>query len=150
MKYYFEDIEKQKQLKAILDEWLGTPFRHHAGVKKVGCDCIHFVSKVLEEMGVIKWSKDLIPDYPRDWHLHNTRERLAEGIEKILKVEKLSLNYPVNGDIILSHYGKAASHAAIYYDDHIYEALLNGGVCRIAFSDSVERRQMRFLYRILA
>jgi hypothetical protein len=32
--YYFEDIEKQKDLKKVLDEWLDTPFRHHCGLKE--------------------------------------------------------------------------------------------------------------------
>jgi len=150
MKYYFEDPDKQKQLKIIIDEWLDTPFRHKAGVKGVGCDCIHFVAKVFEEMGMLTWKKDLIPNYSFDWHLHNSRELLAEGIEQNLNVEKLSLdNSKMNGDILLFHYGKAASHASIYFDQYIYQSLTEIGVCKINISDKVFRKQMRFIYRIL-
>lgn len=148
MKYYFDNIEKQHQLKRLLDEWIGTPFRHHAGVKGRGCDCIHFVTKIFEELGVIQWRKDLIPDYPRDWHLHNTRELLMEGILKELPGEKVELSSLKNGDIILSHYGKAASHASIYYDGYIYQSITDMGVCKINFNDRVFRRQMKFGFRI--
>jgi len=151
MKYYFEDVEKQTQLKLILDEWMDTPFRHKAGVKGVGCDCIHFVARVFEEMGLVTWHKKLIPDYPFDWHLHNTRELLAEGIEQVLNVEKFSKELPKsNGDILLYHSGKAASHASIFFDNYVYQSLTDIGVCKIHISDRVLRKQLQFLYRILA
>ena len=150
MKYYFENLEKQKQLKKILDEWIGTPFRHHCGVKGLGCDCIHFVGRVLEEVGLLSWKKDLIADYPSDWHLHNTRELLKEAIERELNVEEVGFDNLINGDIILSHYGQASSHAAIYFDEHIYQAINDIGVCKTHISDRVFRRQMKFAYRILA
>jgi len=151
MGYYFDDQVKQEQLKAILDEWLDTPFRHKAGVKGVGCDCIHFVARVFEEMGLVTWHRNLIPNYPYDWHLHNTRELLAEGIERVLNVEKLTLDAPKrNGDVLLFHYGKAASHAGIYFDGYIYQSLVGIGVCKINISDRIFKKQMRFIYRILA
>jgi hypothetical protein len=136
-------------LKKVLDEWLDTPFRHHCGVKGLGCDCIHFVACVLEEMNLLTLTKKTIPDYPKDWHLHNTRELLEEGIIKNLNVEKINLSNPVNGDLICSHFGKAASHAGIYFDGYIYQALNNIGVRRINFNDKNFRKRMQFAYRIL-
>lgn len=150
MKYYFEDIEKQKELKRILDEWLGTPYRHHCGVKGLGCDCIHFVICVLGEMGIIRWRKDFIPDYPKDWHLHNTRELLCEGLERELNCEKVVLNNLQSGDITISHYGKAASHSGIYYEKYIYQSLDDIGVCKIHISDRLQRSTMKYAYRLLA
>lgn len=151
MKYYFEDLDKQRRLKIILEEWVDTPFRHHVGVKQVGCDCIHFAARVFEEMGLVRWRKNLFPNYPYDWHLHNTRELLAEGIEQNLNVEKLDKDSPkMNGDILLHHYGKAASHAGIYFDDYVYQALTDIGVKKIHVSDKTFKKQMKFIYRILA
>ena len=150
--YYFEDPEKQAQLKVILDSWVGTPYRHHACVKQLGCDCIHFVIGVFNELGVINMDLKKIPDYPRDFHLHKTRELLSESIENVkygASVKKVSIADVVNGDIILSHYGKAASHAAIYFDDNIYQSIDGVGVCKISFSDKAFRRQVKFAYRIL-
>ncbi len=146
---YFEDILKQAELKKVLDSWFPTPFRHHTGLKGKGCDCIHFVCRVLEEMDILVWREDLIPDYPRDWHLHNTRELLSEGIDREFRVRKVNLNELKSGDIILSHYGKASSHASIYFDGYVYQSVTDVGVCKINFRDRVFRRQMRFAYRIL-
>lgn len=151
MKYYFEDQERDMELKRILDEWVGTPFKHHCGVKKLGCDCVHFSIKVFEELGLITLRKGMVPDYPRDWHLHNTREPLYEAILKHLNVDLIEMNSNtlMNGDIILSHYGKASSHVGIYYDEHVYQALDRIGVRRIHFDDQKFKKQMKFVFRII-
>lgn len=147
MMYYFADVEKQKQLEKILTKWLDTPFRHHCGVKDLGCDCIHFVARVCEEMNLL--TDVIIPDYPRDWHLHNTRELLEEGIIDNLNVEKINSSESANGDIITSHFGKAASHAGFYFDGYVYQALTDIGVRKINFNDKKFKKRMRFAYRIL-
>lgn len=149
MSYYFEDKECQESLRVILEEWLDTPFRHHCGVKGLGCDCIHFVARVYEEMGLLAITKESIPDYPRDWHLHNTRELLEEGVLKALNVEKVDLNDLVRGDIVFSHYGKAASHVGVYFDGYVYQALDGIGVRKINFNDKMLRKRMKFAYRML-
>jgi cell wall-associated NlpC family hydrolase len=150
MANYFDDPEKQQELRRILDAWIGTPFRHHCGVKGLGADCIHFVARVFEEMGILKWRKNLVPDYPRDWHMHNTRELLMERLLKEFNVIEVDLNNPMNGDILLSHYGQAASHAAIYFDGHVYQSVDGIGVCRIHFSDATFRKQMKYAFRVIA
>lgn len=147
--YYFDDVEKQKELKKILDEWIGTPFRHHCGVKGLGCDCIHFVVHVFSEMELLMITKKTIPDYAKDWHLHNTRELLEEGILRHFKVEKVALPNLMNGDIICSHFGKAASHVGIFFDGYVYQALKSAGVCRINFDHEKLKKRMKFVYRIL-
>lgn len=150
--YYFDDIKKQKELSQILESWMNppTPFKHHVGVKGLGCDCIHFVGMVLDELGLFTFNKKTVPDYSRDWHLHNTRELLSEGIMSRLNVEKKNLsNGLMNGDIILSHYGKAASHAGIFYDNYVYQALDGVGVRKIHISDQKFFKKMKFVYRIL-
>lgn len=152
VEYYFIDTEKQKQLKLILDSWIdsNTPFRHHCCVKGLGCDCIHFVACILNELGILNLTKKTIPNYPKDWHLHNTRELLEEGIIKNLNVEKVDLSNLMNGDLVCSHFGKAASHAGIYFDGYIYQALNGVGVCRINFNDKKFKERMRFAYRLLS
>ena len=150
MQYYFDDLGRQDQLKLILDTWMDTPFRHKAGVKGVGCDCIHFVARVFQEMGLVTWHRNLIPEYSYDWHLHNPRELLAEGIENTLNVEKMPLGaLKKNGDILLFHYGQASSHAAIFFDNYIYQSLADVGVCKIHISDRLFRKQLRFIYRVI-
>ena len=154
MKYYFESIEKQRELRVILEEWLNTPFRHHVGVKQVGCDCIHFAVRVFEEMGIIRWRKDMIQNYAYDGHLHHTRGLLPNGIEKEFNVEKRGLISPMNGDIFIFHIGNDDAHASIYFDDYLYQSLTDIGVVKIKFglSNRVFRKegQMSFSYRIIA
>jgi len=150
VEYYFDDKEKDVELKRILDEWLGTPFKHHCGVKKLGCDCIHFAIRVFEEIGLMTYTKDMIPDYPRDWHLHNTREALMEAIFMHLDVEsvKKDSRLLMNGDIILSHYGQASSHVGILYGKHVYQALDGVGVRKIHFDDPKLNKQMKYIFRV--
>jgi cell wall-associated NlpC family hydrolase len=150
MKDYFDDIERREKLLAILESWLGTPFRHHSGVKGLGTDCIHFVGRVFEEMGLVRWKKDIIPDYPRDWHLHSTREMLKERVLKELKVVQVSLGDELkDGDILLFHLGKAASHAGIYYKEYVYQAVERMGVCKVSIVDKVAKRQLKFILRVI-
>ncbi|MCJ7747924.1 MAG: NlpC/P60 family protein [Desulfobacterales bacterium] len=151
MEYFFDDREKQKELKEILDSWINppTPFRHQCGVKNLGCDCAYFVARVFEEIGILRWRKNLMPDYPRDWHLHNTRELLKETIEKEFRCESIELEFFLNGDMVLFHYGKAASHIGIFFDGYFYQALEMVGVCRASAHEKGLRKRMRFAYRIL-
>lgn len=136
MEYYFEDILEQKRLGTVLDEWIGTPYRHRTGVKGLGCDCIHMVACVLDEIGVFVFDRSSVPDYPRDWHMHNTREILKDAIITHLNVEKVPVSgNMMDGDIILSHYGKAASHAGIFFGGYVYQALDGIGVKKINYRD---------------
>lgn len=147
--YFFEDKEKEKELKIILDEWKNTPFRHKCGVKGLGCDCVHFGIRVFEEFGLIDLTKVKLPDYPRDWHLHNTREALQEALLQYMNVVEVDLNGELmNGDIILSHYGNASSHVGIFYDDHVYQSIVKVGVKCIHFNDKKFRSYMKFAYRV--
>ena len=152
MKYYFVSIENQERLKRVLDSWLipSTPFRHHCGVKGKGCDCIHFVARVFEELAILQWRKDLIPDYPRDWHLHRTQELLMQGILKELSVERVEISDLMNGDLVLFQYGRASAHAAIYYDRNLYQSITGVGVRKIAISEQEFRKRMTFAFRVLA
>jgi hypothetical protein len=151
VKYFFESEERQKKLEIILGEWVDTPFKHKCGVKGLGCDCVHFAIRVYEEFGLIDLSRVNLPDYPRDWHMHNTREALKEAIEKYLNVEIVDLNGTLmNGDIILAHYGNASSHAGIWYENHVFQAIDKIGVKSIHFEDKKFRKQMKYAYRIKA
>jgi len=149
MEYFFDNEEKQKELKRILDEWQGTPFRHQCGVKGMGCDCSYFVARVLEELGILKWRKNLMPDYPKDWHFHTTKELVKEQVEKELRCEPIGLDLFSNGDIILFHFGKASSHMGIFFDGYIYRSLEGVGVCRTSAYEKSLKKRMRFAYRIL-
>ncbi len=145
----FESTDMQDKLRRTLTSWLGTPYRHRAGVKGMGCDCIHFVARVMEELGLLTWRDDIMPDYPRDWHIHNTRELLSESIEKEFTVKQQPPGCFANGDILLFHFGKAASHAGIFCDDTIWQAMDRIGVIAMTVQDRIMMRQLRYVYRVM-
>ena len=90
-KPFFADPRQVDRLEQEVRSWLGTPWRHRTAVKGYGADCIQFVAQVLHNLGVFDFSKVKIPDYPPDWHLHNTRELLYEEMHKHLNVRDLPL-----------------------------------------------------------
>ena len=131
---YFEDIHKQEVLEVVLNSWMGTPYRHWSGVKGEGCDCIHFIARVFEELGMGPFK---IEHYSKDWHLHNTDELLLSGLSRELNLLKISAvnNEPMNGDIVLYKFGKASSHSAIYYDGEVYQSINGIGVEKRSWLD---------------
>jgi len=126
---------------------LNTPFRHYSGVKGMGCDCIHLVARVLEEMGMGPF---VIPPYSKDWHLHKTNELLTDGIKARVKVEELSPENPMDGDILLFKFGKAISHSALFYDGRIYHAVTNLKVLKTTWTDKIWYKRREKIMRILA
>ncbi len=149
MKYVFEDEEKRTKLKTILDEWLGTPFRHRTGVKGLGCDCIHFVAGVYEEMNLLSIPKNAWPDYPKDWHLHNTRELLVEGIQKYLSVERVESRDFMDGDLLVYKFGKAAAHAGIYFGGYVYQAVDPFGVQKVLITLNPFSKRLIYVFRLV-
>jgi NlpC/P60 family putative phage cell wall peptidase len=59
--------------------WVGTPFRHGASLRGVGCDCLGLVRGIWREL-VGPEPEDLAP-YPPDWAGLGD-ERLAEAIAR--------------------------------------------------------------------
>ena len=146
MKHYFEDIEKQEALKTALDGWMGTPYRHWAGVKGEGVDCIHFIVRVLEEVGLghIKVTR-----YNADWHIHNNEELLLQGFRDHFEAEEFSPDTePMNGDVVLYKFGRTASHSAIYYDNHVYQSINGIGVMRLRWLDKQWHKRKFIILRL--
>lgn len=130
--YYFENKEKQNELKDVLEGWVGTPFRHHCHVKGMGCDCIGLPIGVYKELGIL--NKDFkVPDYARDWHLHKSRELLLEGVRNTLSVDDVELKNIKNGDLVLYRFGKASAHIGIYCDNYLYHSIIKIGVMKLRF-----------------
>ena len=77
MKPYFEDIENWNRAKAVIDSWLGTPYRHLWMKKGRGADCSLFIGAILQELGIITSVK--FSFYPPDWYLHTTIEVIRDA-----------------------------------------------------------------------
>lgn len=148
MKYFFEDIEKQKELFKEINEWIGTPYRHRCMVKQKGTDCIHFLHGVYLGINIVK-KKIKLPDYAPDWHLHHRKELLYHGIMQTGLFEDIPVHDKLmNGDILLYRYGNACSHCAIYFDQYIYHSLTGKAVSKNPCNDPTWFSRLKYILRM--
>jgi len=85
---------------AIVDEalgWIGTPYRHQASLKGVGCDCLGLVRGVWRAVaGPEPWR---LPTYSREWGEAGDGTALGEGLARFLVPRPLDAGVP--GDVLL-------------------------------------------------
>ncbi len=81
----------------IARTWLGTPYRHQASVRGVGCDCLGLVRGVWREIHGDE--AEVVPAYRSDWAEVGERETLLEAARRHLVEVSLSVMQP--GDVLL-------------------------------------------------
>ena len=134
MTAYFKNKKRLELLETELDDWVDTPFRHHTGVKGLGCDCIHFIAGVLTTFKLVQPErKGFIPEYGFDWNLHKTGEILLEGIKKETKCVEVPVDGMVDGDLALFKFGRASAHVAFYLKEYFYHSITGIGVVKSHF-----------------
>jgi cell wall-associated NlpC family hydrolase len=105
-----EEIDRERaRVAALAREWIGTPYRHNARLKGIGCDCTFF-AMVYAEVGLIE-PPDIAHYHPQ-FHLHRGEERYLDAVlEHATEIEAPGL-----GDLVLYKVGRVFSHAAIIVD----------------------------------
>ncbi len=96
-------------------DWIGTPYRHQASLKGVGCDCLGLVRGVWR--AVVGAEPERAPPYAPDWAEASGRETLAEAAARHLIAIERDACGP--GDVLLFRWraGLPAKHAAIVTTD---------------------------------
>ena len=91
--------------------WIGTPYRHQASLKGVGCDCLGLVRGVWR--AVIGEEPEPAPPYAPDWAEATAEESLA-GRPRGISSRSPSAHF-APGDVLLFRWraNLAAKHAAI-------------------------------------
>jgi NlpC/P60 family putative phage cell wall peptidase len=91
--------------------WLGTPYRHQASLKGVGCDCLGLVRGVWR--AVIGDEPERAPPYAPDWAEAASGEPLADAAARHLIV--IDRDTFREGDVVLFRWRNnlPAKHAAI-------------------------------------
>lgn len=91
--------------------WIGTPYRHQASVKGIGCDCLGLVRGVWR--GVVGAEPERAPPYAPDWAEATGIESLADAAARHLAVIPYAECAP--GDLVLFRWRNnlPAKHAAI-------------------------------------
>jgi NlpC/P60 family putative phage cell wall peptidase len=91
--------------------WIGTPYRHQASLKGVGCECLGLVRGVWR--AVLGAEPQAIPAYRPDWAEATRREALADaGRRHLIEIPAEEFQ---PGDVLLFRWraNLPAKHAAI-------------------------------------
>jgi NlpC/P60 family putative phage cell wall peptidase len=101
----------RRDIVAEARSWVGTPYRHQASLKGVGCDCLGLVRGVWR--GVIGREPERAPPYAPDWAEASGAEALASAAARHLTAIPCDQFAP--GDVLLFRWRSAlpAKHAAI-------------------------------------
>jgi NlpC/P60 family putative phage cell wall peptidase len=91
--------------------WIGTPYRHQASLKGVGCDCLGLVRGVWRSLVGVE--PELPPAYTPDWAEARGAETLAEAARR--HMVEIAPDDAGAGDVLLFRWRKdlPAKHAAI-------------------------------------
>ncbi|HEX2217013.1 MAG TPA: peptidase P60 [Xanthobacteraceae bacterium] len=91
--------------------WIGTPYRHQASLKGIGCDCLGLVRGVWRAL--YGEEPEAVPPYAPDWAEAASGEPLAEAALRHLAA--IECEHFVAGDLRLFRWrrGLPAKHAAI-------------------------------------
>jgi NlpC/P60 family putative phage cell wall peptidase len=88
---------RRAQIVAAARAWIGTPYRHQASLKGVGCDCLGLLRGVWRE--VIGAEPERVPAYSRDWAEATGREALLDAAARhLLRAEGCAAQA---GDVLL-------------------------------------------------
>lgn len=133
-----EAVLSRDEIVAAARGWVGTPYRHQAALKGVGCDCLGLLIGVWRELG---GEADAVPPYTPDWAEALGRETFAEGLREHLT--EIDLSEAREGDLVLFRWRNhlPAKHGAILVArDRMVHAQEKCAVTEAPISDWWRRR----------
>jgi NlpC/P60 family putative phage cell wall peptidase len=91
--------------------WLGTPYRHQASLKGIGCDCLGLIRGVWRELYGAE--AELVPPYSPDWAEARGAETLANAAGR--HMIEIAPGDAVPGDVLLFRWRQTvpAKHAGL-------------------------------------
>lgn len=91
---------------ALAQGWIGTPYRHQASLKGVGCDCLGLVRGIWRELYGAE--PELLPPYAPDWAERGGEDRLMGAAKRhFLPLPGMEQAQP--GDLLLFRWRADAS-----------------------------------------
>lgn len=132
-------IVTRARIVEVARQWIGTPYRHQASLKDIGCDCLGLVRGVYREL---YGSEPEVPAaYAPDWAEATGRETLIEAATRHLQA--VSAGDVGSGDVLLFRWrdGFVAKHAAIAGSaTTMIHAHDGAAVCEVALTPWWRRR----------
>ncbi|MCM2442807.1 peptidase P60 [Agrobacterium vitis] len=124
----------------LAEGWIGTPYRHQASTKGVGCDCLGLVRGIWREL--YGQEPEVTPAYAPDWAERSGEDRLIEAAGRHFTLIA-SLGEALPGDLLVfrfrAHY--AAKHLGLLAaDQHFIHAYEQAAVVRSALVPAWRRR----------
>jgi NlpC/P60 family putative phage cell wall peptidase len=120
-------------------EWLGTPYRHQASLKGVGCDCLGLVRGVYAQ--AYGMPPEVPPPYSRDWAEAARSETMIDAASRHLtRIDSASFE---PGDVLIFRLrtGAMAKHSAIATSStQMIHAIEGAPVCEVHISPWWRRR----------
>ncbi len=125
--------------------WIGTPYRHQASLKGVGCDCLGLVRGVWR--ACCGAEPEAVPPYTRDWAEAAKSEAFASAAGRhMTEIDRAKF---LPGDLLLFRWraGLVAKHAAIATaPDLMVHAHDGAAVAEVALAPWW-RRRLAFVFR---
>lgn len=128
--------------------WIGTPFRHQASLRGVGCDCLGLIRGVWRD--VVGPEPQSIPPYTADWSEPQGREWLWQAMARHFLTPAQA---PQSGDVLLFRMraGSVAKHLGILVETpsgpRLIHAYTGHGVVESALGPAWQKRiAARFAY----
>jgi NlpC/P60 family putative phage cell wall peptidase len=143
-----ESDEQRARVVAEARSWIGTPYRHQASLKGVGCDCLGLLRGVWRAIHGME--PEPLPAYAPDWAEANGEERLATAARRHLT--EIDSSEAAPGDVLLFRWRShlPAKHAAILSaPDRMIHAYNGAAVCEVHFAPFWQRR-LAFAFRFSA
>jgi cell wall-associated NlpC family hydrolase len=143
-----EDPEAVERLRAELERWRGTPFRHRAAVCGRGVDCVHLAVRVIETV-FPDLAPVAIPTYEYGWSRAKDAdpERMVKELERMFPTARV--DRPADGDLLCYRFFNAESHVGILLDDQAWQSMTGQGVTRISYQDRRINRRVGTILRVV-
>lgn len=125
---------------ALAEGWIGTPYRHQASLKGVGCDCLGLISGIWRDL--YGHEPELPPPYAPDWAERGGEDRLMAAAKRHFPAVA-GLEEARPGDLLLFRWraDAAAKHLGILAGpQHFIHAYEQAAVVRSALVPGWRRR----------
>jgi NlpC/P60 family putative phage cell wall peptidase len=124
--------------------WIGTPYRHQASLKGIGCDCLGLARGVWRSLHGEE--PEAIPAYSRDWAEACGEETLATAAGRHMTAVPLAEIRP--GDLVLfalNEHAPAKHCAILVAADRMVHGIEAHPVAEVSLG-SWWRRHLRFVF----
>ena len=103
-------MNRQDRIVTEARSWIGTPYRHQASLKGIGCDCLGLLRGVWRE--VMGQEPELPPPYSPDWAAAGADTLVAAARRYLTEIDRRDL---APGDVLLFRWRDTlpAKHCAV-------------------------------------